>query len=288
MVDLLGGGNHTSITLANVPNNFTFKVGGGGAGSNATPSTWVNAPNPIAVSARTNVNQTSNGAGTVTGSDCIELIWDDNAIQQQRLEVIVNPTTNTGLAANTVFFYDNEIGNTSSFNTSTVARTGTSDFSGVQTHGAVLSANIPITNAFDFDPDGKVGTSGASAIQTHGTATATGLKLLALAIGGPFAPDALPAATPALATSGDPGFASALAATSRAFVRSLPAIPVANVHRLGQLDSNHELLAKSFKHLAHENTAKAKAILVEADALAAALHLEDALLDSLPVGLGLE
>jgi hypothetical protein len=96
------------------------------------------------------------------------------------------------------------------------------------------------------------------------------------------------AVTLALATSGDAGFASALAATPRAFVRSLPAIPVAIVHRLGQLDLNHGSLAKYFEHLAHENTAKAKAIMVEADALTAALHLDDALLNSLLVGLRLE
>src|SRR5262249_21622251 len=42
MVDLLGGGQHTSITLANILNDFQFKVG-----NNASPGTWVNAPNPI-------------------------------------------------------------------------------------------------------------------------------------------------------------------------------------------------------------------------------------------------
>jgi subtilisin-like proprotein convertase family protein len=75
MVDLLGGGSHTSITLANILNDFTFKVG-----NNASPATWANAANPIAVSVRTNVNPASNGAGTTSGSDRVELIWADGEI----------------------------------------------------------------------------------------------------------------------------------------------------------------------------------------------------------------
>jgi glucose/arabinose dehydrogenase len=185
MVDLLGGGAHTSITLANILNDFTFKVG-----NNATPGTWVNAPLPTAVLVRTNMNPTSNGAGTVSGADRVELIWADNAIQQKWLEVIVKPTANTGLAANDVFFFGNEIGNTSAFNTTAVARTGTADIAGVQTHGAAVSANIPISNTFDFDRDGGVGSGDIAAIQTHGTNSTTGLKLIHIAASGPFVPDA--------------------------------------------------------------------------------------------------
>ena len=47
MVDLLGGGTHTSITLASILNDFTFKVG-----NNVSPGTWGNAPNPTAVLVR--------------------------------------------------------------------------------------------------------------------------------------------------------------------------------------------------------------------------------------------
>jgi hypothetical protein len=263
MVDLLGGGTHTSITLANILNDFTFKVGGGGTLSNTAPGTWVNAPNPIAVIVRPNVNPISNGAGTVSGSDRVELIWADNAIQQQWLEVIVKPTANTGLAANAVFFYGNEIGNTNAFNTSAVARTGTSDLSAVQTHGAVLSANIPITNTLDFDRDGKVGTSDVSAIQTHGTTATTGLKLLVLGTAGPFAPEALPLASPSLAIPG------------------LPTIPASILNKLGSLASSTGPLAKYLERLAHEGTAEAKTLLSEASSLAHLFAADTSFIDGL-------
>jgi hypothetical protein len=279
MVDLLGSGAHTSITLANILDDFTFKVGGGGSGSNMTPGSWVDAPNPTAVSVRTNVDPTSNGLGTVSGSDRVELIWDDNAIPQQWLEVIVKATADTGLAANDVFFYGNEIGNTNSNNTTAVARTGTSDISVVQTHGNVLSANIPISNLYDFDRDGKVGTSDISLIQTHGTNVTSGLKLLVIGSGGPFAPDPLPAG------GGDAGVASALASMSTVASATPSVIPLWIADRLSHLDLNHGPVAKYFEHLAHENTAKAKEIVVAADRVADALGLDDEWLDSLVAGL---
>ena len=76
MIDLQGAGNHSSITLANILSDFTFKMG-----NNNTPSTWATAPSPISVSVRA-------GAG-VGGSDRVELIWADNAIKENWLEVIV-------------------------------------------------------------------------------------------------------------------------------------------------------------------------------------------------------
>jgi hypothetical protein len=53
------------------------------------------------------------------------------------------------------------------------------------------------------------------------------------------------------------------------------------------LDLNHGPIAKCFQHLAHENAAKSRAILVEADQLADTLGDDDTLLDSLLVGLNL-
>jgi hypothetical protein len=278
MVDLLGGGQHTSITLANILNDFTFKVG-----NNASPGTWANAPNPIAVTVRTNVNPASNGAGTVSGSDRVELIWADNAIQQQWLEVTVKATANTGLFANDVFFFGNEIGNTSSFNTTAVARTGTPDISGVQTNGAVLSANIPISNAYDFDRDGKVGTSDIATVQTHGTNLTTGLKLISIGSGGPFAPDALPAASPAV--GGDVGVASALASTTTGSSPPPQTVSDSTVKRVNHLALSSGPIARLFEHLAHADSPTTKTILTEAAQAAESLGLDDELLDSLVVKL---
>jgi len=64
--------------------------------------------------------------------------------------------------------------------------------------------------------------------------------------------------------------------------KMLSAIPA------GHLQEMMGPIATYFEHLAHENTAKSRAIHVHADQVAEALGLDEELLDSLLVGLGLE
>ena len=65
MVDI--SGPHPGITA----NDFTFKVG-----NNNLPSSWSAAPQPTTVTVRA-------GGGAVSGSDRVEILWADNAIQNQ-------------------------------------------------------------------------------------------------------------------------------------------------------------------------------------------------------------
>jgi hypothetical protein len=58
--------------------------------------------------------------------------------------------------------------------------------------------------------------------------------------------------------------------------------------KCSQIDLNPGPIATYFQHLAQENTAKSRAILVKADQVADSLGLDDTLLDSLLVKLGLE
>jgi hypothetical protein len=65
------------------------------------------------------------------------------------------------------------------------------------------------------------------------------------------------------------------------------------VNRVANLDLNrivlnHGPLATDFEHLARRNTAKSRAMLVEAGRVAEARGLDDTLLGRLVVGLGLE
>ncbi len=274
MVDLLGGGSHTSIALANILDDFSFKVG-----NNNSPGTWAAAPNPLSVTVRS-------GAG-VSGSDRVELIWANGAIQQQWLEVTTKATPDTGLAANDVFFFGNEIGATGTSNTATIAKVTSSDVTGAQTHGATIKANIPITNIYDFNKDGQVGAADVTDVQTHGTTNKTGLNFINIGAGGPFAPVAAPATA---AASGDAGIASALASTTTS--TTTQTIPPSIEYRLSQFDLhginlNKGAIAKYFEHLAHEGTPRAKAILTNADEIADVLNLDDTLLDALLAGLGL-
>ncbi len=264
MVDLQGGGNHASITLANVLNDFTFKVG-----NNNSPGAWAAAPLPTAVTVRL-------GAG-VGNSDRVELIWADGAITQQWLEVIAKADPDTGLVANDVFFFGSELANTGWSNTATVAKVTSMDITATQTNGATLAANIPITNLYDFNRDHKVDAIDVTFVQVHGTTNATGLQLIDLAAGGPFAPAPDPASS---------GVASALASTSVSPTQ--PAVAAWIVNRLGRLDSNHGPVAQYLQHLANEKTAKSPETLVKAGHVAHSLSLDDSLLNPLLVRLALE
>ena len=80
-------------------NDFVFKVG-----NDSTPMVggWGPAPPPSSISVRY-------GAG-VGGADRVTLIWPDNAIEKRWLQVTVQATATTGLAANDVFYFGNAIG----------------------------------------------------------------------------------------------------------------------------------------------------------------------------------
>jgi hypothetical protein len=61
-----------------------------------------------------------------------------------------------------------------------------------------------------------------------------------------------------------------------------------NNRHQSQMQSPSGPLATFFEHLAQENTAKSRAMLVEAEESVDTLGLDDDLLDGLLVGLGLE
>jgi hypothetical protein len=272
MVDILG--SHPSINA----NDFIFKVG-----NNNVPNNWAAAPAPTAVTVRA-------GAG-LSGSDRVELIWADNAIQKQWLEVTVL-TTNTGLAANNVFFFGNAVANSGNADTATLSETNSVDELGARNNGKTLLNNIPITNIFDYNRDGLVN-SVDQLLARNNTQTLGATRYINIAAAGPFAP--LPPQGESSSDSGATGLASgngtvasALAASTSGPTQSRPPIPAWMVNRLSHLDWNSGPVAKYFEQLAHQNTAKARAILIQADRAADVLNLDDTLLDSLLVNLGLD
>ena len=92
MVDIAGLANPGLLSAA----DFQFAVG-----NNNSPSGWTAATVPT-VTVRS-------GAGT-GGSARVELIWPDNTIHNQWLQVTVLANTDTGLAANDVFYFGSEPG----------------------------------------------------------------------------------------------------------------------------------------------------------------------------------
>ena len=98
MVDIAGLANPAGLTLANIGDYFTFKVG------NDSDPGWDPAPGPSGVLVR-------QGDG-VGGSDRITILWADNAIQNTWLQVTVLSDAHgghAGLAEDDVFCFGNAI-----------------------------------------------------------------------------------------------------------------------------------------------------------------------------------
>jgi hypothetical protein len=93
MVDISHLANAANLSATS---DFVFK-----AGTTNTPSNWSAAPTP------TLTVRAGKGTG---GSDRVELIWPDNAIQNEWLQVTVKAGANTGLSADDVFYFGNLMG----------------------------------------------------------------------------------------------------------------------------------------------------------------------------------
>ena len=127
-------------TLATVGDYFDFKVG-----NDDTTNDWANAPTPAGLTYRSNVD--------ADGTDQVILTWNDNAIQNQWLQVTVLSGGTTGLASPDIFYFGNVIAE--SGNDSNNALVNLQDI-------AITRANLSgfgsadIENEFDYDRNGKV------------------------------------------------------------------------------------------------------------------------------------
>jgi hypothetical protein len=153
--------------------DFTFKVG-----NSNTPGSWVVAAAPVSVTVRAGA-----GAG---GTDRVTLIWADNAIQNDWLQITVLADAATGLAANDVFYFGNAIGETG--NSTTDAVVDAADFSGVRDHPRSFLNRAPVTYAYDINRDGFVDGTDLVLVRDHNTTVLNSLKLIAVPSGGSSAP----------------------------------------------------------------------------------------------------
>jgi hypothetical protein len=136
MVDLSGA--HGTIEA----DDFIFRVG-----NSNDPSTWGYAPAPTAVVVRPGA-----GAG---GSDRVHLVWEDGAIQNAWLQVIVLDNGDTGLAAPDIFMFGNQVGESGDKADDT--RVGAADIMRV-VNRLLSSASraAAIDSPIDFNRDGQI------------------------------------------------------------------------------------------------------------------------------------
>jgi len=161
MIDILG------LPATPTASDFAFHVG------NWTDTgIWLPAPAVPLISVRA-------GAG-VGGSDRITLLWPDNAIQKEWLQVAVWPTANTGLPTKDVFYWGNAIGDTGGGNTPDVAIVNVADYNEVVNNPHILLNPASIIDQCDFNRDRLVNDTDLNIVMQNGTSALNGLQLMTL------------------------------------------------------------------------------------------------------------
>jgi hypothetical protein len=142
--------------------DFLFRVG-----NDNNPANWTQAPTPAYIN-------TYPGRGT-GGSTQITIIWNDNDIQNEWLQVTVLAQPHLGLASDYTFYFGNEIGDTGDSTTDTnVTSNDANRVSANQTNSAT------VTNLYDINRDGKVDATDVSLVNANLTGGGTPLSLISL------------------------------------------------------------------------------------------------------------
>ncbi len=155
IVDIVGAANPAGLNAE----DFAFRVG-----NDSTPldeqSTWTAAPDVLDVAVFP-------GAGSA-GSTRVVLVWADNAIENQWLEVTVRATDNTGLIDADVFYFGNAIGETGN-NSAGPAPDAVVDWAdelAVRDNRTGIQP-ADITNPYDFNRDRRVNSTDVTIARNH-------------------------------------------------------------------------------------------------------------------------
>ncbi len=131
---------NTTPTLASIGNFFAFKVG-----NDDTPGDWATAPAPSSVVFQENVD--------IIGTDRVFLTWNDNAIENEWLQITVLSGAVSGLAAPDVFYFGSVIGETGNDPSNAIVNGLDLAFTRFNQTGFGSS---DIDNDYDFNRDGRV------------------------------------------------------------------------------------------------------------------------------------
>ena len=147
--------------------DFTFKVG-----NSDDPSSWDDAPDPVSITVRE-----GEGDG---GTDRVTIVWADNAVAKEWLQVTVLATDNTGLPQNDVFYFGNAVGDTG--NSATQAYVNAFDTGGVRNHPRGFLNPAPIDNVYDFNRDQRVNAFDFGTARDNATGFLNALRLVTVPV----------------------------------------------------------------------------------------------------------
>jgi len=143
-------------------NDFTFKTG-----NSSDVASWTNAPPPLSISVRA-------GAGA-DGSSRVTILWPNNAIQKQWLQVTVRATAVTGLGAADLFYFGNAIGE--SGNSAADARVNATDGIAARNNPRA-TGQAPIDFRYDYNRDRRVNATDEISARNNPTSSLTALQLI--------------------------------------------------------------------------------------------------------------
>ena len=153
-VDILNAADPQSITA----DDFAFRVG-----NSSDTSSWIPAPTPF---------HSEIGSGTLDLTR-VYLYWDNNAIENEWLEVVVLPTENTGLTSPDVFYFGNAIGETGDSTLHT--HINAFDLAGNRDNA---NPDAYLANRFDHDRDGIVDGTDYAIVRDHARNFVDALQLI--------------------------------------------------------------------------------------------------------------
>ncbi|MGE4183204.1 MAG: hypothetical protein AB7J34_25575, partial [Limisphaerales bacterium] len=113
----------------------------------------------------------------------VTLIWPNNQIQKQWLEVTVLATANTGLAVPDTFYFGNAIGETGDSTLNAIV--GGTDESAIRAHPKGVLNPAPLNDPYDINRDRLVGGTDVSVMRANSTGITTALRLIQLGSGDP-------------------------------------------------------------------------------------------------------
>ena len=165
------GINGVMVDVANLPGtpnptDFVTRVG-----NDSNPENWAIGPAPSSVLVRP-------GAG-VSGSTRIELLFSDNAIQNEWLQVTMLPDLATGLSVPDVFYLGNAIGESGNSPGDAIVDSGDELSARNDPHSFFNPADI--MNPNDFNRDGKVDATDQLIARNDQTTAGTALYLIIVA-----------------------------------------------------------------------------------------------------------
>jgi hypothetical protein len=159
VVDIEGLHDPAELTA----DDFAFRVG-----NDDEPGSWSAAPAPLSVSVRP-----GEGAG---GADRVTIVWSDNAIQKQWLEVTIESTEDTGLAAADVFYFGNAIGETGNSTANAIVSSADEALARLNLRGPFNPA--PLDFLYDFNRDRLVNSADQALARLGVTNAFSALRLI--------------------------------------------------------------------------------------------------------------